>query len=384
MERAIDALLERNRLQLENDMQSAGHDLWPAQKRLGEAIAPLAKERGLIRLAVECDAQVAELRNRLDDWENYGGVGTDRLARARRMRPDVLELMARRNAAAERMGYADYPAAVLASDGMTEAFLGEQLEAFLECRLAGLAHRARSEKVAMENWFRWLYDRYPLERPMEPLPLLSAFARKLGMEGVLERLELSQEPGFGCAGMISPTRIRLQTEEIVDVRSWHTLFHEFGHACLYALLPEGRLPWLSQGVDEWIAVLFENAGIHMMGDERLRAHALETVRADYARAAVSARFELALWRNMAQPEALYEAHYAALGVRVSPEEWALDSFRSIDCMVIGAYALGQRLADELPTQVDWPEVLRVAVRAAANGAGIMDLYEQVRKAGDIQ
>lgn len=122
----------------------------------------------------------------------------------------------------------------------------------------------------------------------------------------------------------------------------------------------------------------------MMGDERLRAHALETVRADYARAAVSARFELALWRNMAQPEALYEAHYAALGVRVSPEEWALDSFRSIDCMVIGAYALGQRLADELPTQVDWPEVLRVAVRAAAEGAGIMDLYEQVRKAGDIQ
>ena len=115
MERAMDALLERNRLQLENDMQSAGHDLWPAQKRLGEAIEPLAKERGLIRLAVECDAQVAELRNRLDDWENYGGVGTDRLARARRMRPDVLELMARRNAAAERMGYADYPAAALAS-----------------------------------------------------------------------------------------------------------------------------------------------------------------------------------------------------------------------------------------------------------------------------
>ena len=67
-----------------------------------------------------------------------------------------------------------------------------------------------------------------------------------------------------------------------------------------------------------------------------------------------------------------------------PEAWALDSFRSIDCMTIGAYALGQRLADALPARTDWPAVLRVAVRAAAEGAGVMDLFEKVREAGGIQ
>ena len=107
-------------------------------------------------------------------------------------------------------------------------------------------------------------------------------------------------------------------------------------------------------MDELIAVLFENAGIRLMGDEALREHAL------------------------------YEEQYAALGVRVWPEAWALDSFRSIDCMTIGAYALGQRLADALPARIDWPAVLRVAVRAAAEGAGVMDLFEKVREAGGIQ
>ena len=121
-----------------------------------------------------------------------------------------------------------------------------------------------------------------------------------------------------------------------------------------------------------------------MGDEALREHALETVRADYVRAAVSARFELALWRDMTRPEALYEEQYAALGVRVWPEAWALDSFRSVDCMTIGTYALGQRLADALPARTDWPAVLRVAVRAAAEDAGVMDLFEKVREAGGIQ
>lgn len=384
MEQAMEALLERNRLQFENDTRNAGHNLWPAQRWLGEAIAPLTKQQGLIRLAVECDARVSELRNRLDDRAHYADAGSDRIALARRMRPDVLELMARRNAAARGMGYADYPAAALAADGMTAEFLDGQLEAFLDCHLAAVARRARAENVDMERWFRWLYGRYPLARRMEPLPLLSAFAGKLGMTHVLERLELCEEPGFGCAGMIAPKRIWLQLEEIVDVRSWHTLFHEFGHACLYALLPEGRLPWLSQGVDELIAVLFENAGIRLMGDEALREHALETVRADYVRAAVSARFELALWRDMTRPEALYEEQYAALGVRVWPEAWALDSFRSIDCMTIGTYALGQRLAGALPARTDWPAVLRVAVRAAAEGAGVMDLFEKVREAGGIQ
>ena len=116
MEQAMEALLERNRLQFENDTRNAGHDLWPAQRWLGEAIAPLTKQQGLIRLAVECDARVSELRNRLDDRAHYADAGSDRIALARRMRPDVLELMAWRNAADRGMGYADYPAAALAAD----------------------------------------------------------------------------------------------------------------------------------------------------------------------------------------------------------------------------------------------------------------------------
>ena len=76
MEQAMEALLERNRLQFENDTRNAGHNLWPAQRWLGEAIAPLTKQQGLVRLAVECDARVSELRNRLD--ERHSGLQLNR------------------------------------------------------------------------------------------------------------------------------------------------------------------------------------------------------------------------------------------------------------------------------------------------------------------
>ena len=82
MEQAMEALLERNLLQFENDTRNAGHDLWPAQRWLGEAIAPLTKQQGLIRLAVECDARVSELRNRLDDRAHYADAGSDRAGEA--------------------------------------------------------------------------------------------------------------------------------------------------------------------------------------------------------------------------------------------------------------------------------------------------------------
>lgn len=370
-----EALLTFNRLQSEN-YEGESHDLQPAQERIRQLLSGMELRRGLVRLAVECEREVRCLRNKLDDYGNYGTNGTKRAELARKMRPDVLELMERRDSAARKLRYDGYADAILSADGITEERLRERLEAYLDGNLEKVSSGARTAKLHMDDWFVWLSRGNALEETCEPMPLLKGFAKKLGLTEVLPRLDIRVADSFCYASQTDGERILMQISPIREVDGWNTLFHEFGHACVYANLPENRLPLLSPLVDEAVAVLFENAAVRLLAKGTLREKAMELLHTEYTRTCISGLFELDLWKDRDGPERLYERWYSRLGVRVEPEKWAIDSFRSIDCMTIFAYTLGQSLADGLSDD----GLLEVFPKIVKNAAD-MTLQDLIRECG---
>ena len=339
------AVVDFNRLQSENNA-GAAHNLQPARECIRTALDGAKRKRGLVCLAMECQPEVYPLRNRLDNWANY--PGETRAGRARKMRPDVLALMERRDAAAVSLGYVGYADGILAADGLQGDWLIGKLTDYLKIHLPATAKWAHEENIAMVDWFSRLHRMAMLMEPSAPMPLLETFACRMGLEPVLPRLSIAMTDHFCFASQTDSRRIHLAISPIDSMYSWCTLYHEFGHACVYASLPQNDLPWLSPLVDEVIAVLFAHTALQLLCDDGLRSRGLAVLHTDYTRACVSGLFKLDLWRNRTDPERLYQNWYSQLGVQVEPEEWALDSFRSIDCMTVFAYPLGQALAESIP------------------------------------
>lgn len=333
------ALLKLQQLQFDNDT-GASHQLLPLQSELHELLNHVTLQHGLVRLWIESDPDVAVLRNQADRWNPPPTAD------------DVLLLMRRRNESAQLLGYADYPWAILATDGMNMTQLRQYLMSLLDQHLAEASAAARQAHVCtMQDWFRWRQQDGVLATPLDPLPLLQLFANKLNLQDILTHTEICIVPDGSCfAACTAPEHFRMQIVPITSVTAWRTLFHEFGHVCTYALTPPSKLPLLSAVTDEILAVCFEHAAAHWLADKALRLAILRDMQLDYTRAAVSAMFELDLWRNPQQVERLYAHHYAPLLSQPDPTQWCHDSFRSIDPMTIHGYALGQQLAENCNAQ----------------------------------
>ncbi len=336
-EKLTNAVFAFNRLQSENN-NGAGHDLLPAQKAIRNALSGFPLQAGLIWHRIETDDTVAPLRNRLDDWNNYPKEN-----RAAAMRQAVLMLMEKRNAAARSIGYDDFPAAILSADGVDEKAVEIILTDYLEQNTADL-HRLMGG-IRMEDWFDRLEELAAMTGELSPIPLLEQFAGLLGIGNLSQKMQLTHG-SFAYAAQLAEEEILLSVSPIRSLRAYATLFHELGHGILYLHLPKNGLPTLTRLADEMFAVLCENAAVRTLQPE-LRDKTLRLMRLEYARTAVSGLFELALWKDQREPEALYARYYQQLGVALQPERWSLDSFRSIDPMTIMGYTLGQSLADDL-------------------------------------
>ena len=357
-----EALVAFNLLQSEN-YDGAAHDLVPAQEHIRQVLSNFTLERGLVRLAVECAPDVRSLRNKLDNSANYGRNADKKLEQAMAMRQDVLTLMERRNAEAKAMAFPGYDAMVLAADGISTGWLKSELQTYLDRHLTTVAHRVKAERLSMDEWFSWIKHLGALSKTYEPLPLIEAFEKRLGLKDILPCLDVQVTDSF-CFASQTQTSIHMQVSPVKDADSWTTLFHEFGHAYVYASIPENDLPWLSPLVDEVIAVLYENAAIRLLAEEPLRTCALNLRHIEYTRTCISGLFELALWQDRSDPESLYEQWYSRLGLHVDPAMWSLDSFRSIDPMTIFAYTVGQSLADALPDEKFIPILQELSPQAA--------------------
>jgi hypothetical protein len=352
--------------------------------RYASAFTPTDRQSEIVRTLLSRDLvdknpAAAKLRNRLDDWNNYrdddsasassatSSTTDRRLALARKMRSDVLDLMYIRNGLAKDQGYHSYPDLVLATEELNRERLIKMLHDFLDANLPHAQHLIKKYDIHWESWFSDLNRIAPLAEsfpgtsapapspafPFDPSTAINRFLELLGLTDARSKIKIAfQDHGFaGMTSEVAPGDIRVMVEPIASLAGFKVLFHELGHALTYCFNQEQDLfRILPASYDEAMAVVIEYFAPRLLLGPTLQKKAAEIDVLEHTRCAISALFELELWESPApkQPEELYLKHYGRLGVQIDhPELWALDSFRSIDPVYIHNYVIGAVLAPRL-------------------------------------
>ncbi|MGI6358702.1 MAG: hypothetical protein ACOX2K_08440 [Bacillota bacterium] len=377
VKRYLRLFFELQLAQWQNYAQGAKHDL----SRLDAALYACLREETCLsgcspeaqpiyaairrRGLVDRHPQVSRLRNRLDDWDNYGAGLTEevrkdsqayRVALARRMRPDVLQLMALRQNLARARGCSSYPHLVLQTEGLDYDWTRAQVTRYLQRHLPTGRRLIAAHDIKWNTW--WSDLRLLGELPLvdDAQALAASLLQRLGLADAWPRISLHiREDGLaGYTGVITPgADVHVLVRPVRSLSALATLCHELGHACYHALRrAEGWQQLWSSSYDEAMAVLLEWVGLHVLLGEGTRLRRTQEIALlENVRCAISYLFELELWQAPEQAEPLYLQHYGRLGLDLGePLLWALDSFRSIDPMYIQNYVLGAIVAEQMLTR----------------------------------
>ena len=365
----LDLFFQLQKLQWQNYAEGAAHDL----NEVNEAIFTLLDDsRGteptqsrpatvwqaiVSRGRVDNHPKVAALRNRLDNWDNYAdGIlpiadsKAARLALAKNMRADVIELLALRQHLARQQGFASYVDLVLAGEDLSLDMILSLIDDYLQDHLAAARELVQKYQISWTNWFTDLdamsstIGAYP---PTEEL--VASLLRALGLAAIQDKLSIvSRKEGFtGYTGVLSPGKdVRILVRESNSIRDLLTLGHELGHALAHLCNANSGLylTWTGS-FDESMAITIEQiaAQLWLSPEQRKLARAIWTL--EGVRCSLSFLFELALWRCPTQAEANYYRYYGLLGIDLGdPAIWPLDSFRSLDPIYIHNYVLGDIIA----------------------------------------
>jgi hypothetical protein len=369
--RYLELFWKRQRYQWDNYVAVARHDLSAVDDEIFKLVAScrdtfeFSGRRGevintiMIRELVDKHPDVAQLRNRLDDWDNYAhGLSTAqkqdsahyRLIVAQRMRHDVLQLMKIRQHLAQDLGFPSYVALVLSTEGLELESLITLLEQYLKDNLMAARALVKTHHLSWPTWFCDLDAIGHIDQDLNPPGIITPFLERAGFGQLQDTiLSISQEQAIaGYAGILSvPNDIRILIRPVRSLRGWLTLFHELGHGIAHALNVETGVFRTWTGVyDETMAVVIEHIAAFMLLDQTNQEAAQALSVLESTRCAISALFELALWDHPEAAERLYVQHYSQLGFNiVSPEIWAVDSFRSIDPVYIHNYVIGALVAN---------------------------------------
>jgi len=316
------------------------------------------------RDAVDLEPTVKALRDRLDADDTYG-AGLDLHEKAVRMMPDVFQLMRLREAAAVHLGAASFPALVLASEELDARWLSHFLDDFLEKNLPAARGLATSLGLNPVNWFRKLDSLAGPPPTTDPVELWGRLV------DLLHPGDLPAEPSFfiedrGLAGYTGvlrvPDDIRILARPAKSLHQWLTLAHEMGHALRHLSCKQsGVLATWTTVDDETSAIIVEHLASTALLPDRLAGAARDIQLLEAVRCAISARFELDLWKDPNDAQRLYAKWYGQL-VResVDPALWALDSFRSIDPMSVFSYVIGYEAGNQTALlDVKEPQLVRL-------------------------
>lgn len=313
------------------------------------------RRSSVLRLAarrdvVDLEPTVKALRDRLDADDTYG-AGLDLHEKAVRMTPDVLRLMHVREVSALRRGTASYPALVLASEELEAQWLRQFLDNFLDSCLPTARGLAASLGLNPVNWFR------KLDSLAEPPPITDPVELWGRLLDLVHPGDLPAEPSFfiedrGLAGYTGvlhvPDDIRILARPAKSLHQWLTLVHEMGHALRHLSCAQtGVLATWTTVDDETSAIIVEHLASAALLPDRLAGAAQDIQLLEAVRCAISARFELDLWKDPNDAQRLYAKWYGQL-VKESfdPALWALDSFRSIDPMSVFSYVIGYKAGNQ--------------------------------------
>ena len=263
--RYMELFWAQRRSQWENYVDEAHHDLCTYDEQAFELLSPyqgaleghtrLEKVLNAIidRACVDSHPHVAQLRNRLDDRDNYtcNIQSIDQRDRIRflqllsgRMREDVLQLMRQRQCLARRLGYGSYPELVLWSEDLDleaiRVFLLDQIKRSLPAAAA----LAKGYEVRWSSWTEDLASVGYHSTPPDPAGLVVVVLRCLGLDRLNAVIStVVKEQGIaGYAGILSvPDDIRILVRPITDLQQELTLYHELGHAIAHALNKEAGI-----------------------------------------------------------------------------------------------------------------------------------------------
>jgi hypothetical protein len=370
--RYLELFWERQHLQWENYVADAGHNLSAVDARIYTLVVQnkdrfeLPGRQGQVldaiidRELVDKHPQVTQLRNRLDDWENYAAGLSEakkrdpahyRLALARRMKPDVLRLMQLRQRLARELGFPSYVELVLGEEGLASRSLITLLEKCLEDHLVEARELIQAHQLTGPTWFSGLSTIGRIEQGLQPTKIVDQFLERMGfgaLRGAI-RIHAQPQPIAGYAGILSiPDDIRILIQPVITLQGWLVLFHELGHAIAHALnTATGLFTTWTSAHDETMAELMARIAALVLLDEDNQRAARQLFLLETTRCAVSALFEFELWEHPEAAERLYTQHYRQLGFDIAdPEIWALDSFRSIDPVYIHNYVIGSVVAEK--------------------------------------
>jgi len=370
--RYLELFWERQRLQWENYVDDAGHNLSSVDAKIYTLVVQNKDRferpgrRGQVidaiinRELVDKHPQVAQLRNRLDDWRNYAAGLSQarkrdpalyRLTLARRMKPDVLRLMQVRQRLARDLGFPSYVELVLGEEGLASRSLITLLEQYLEDHLNDARELIQAHQLTWPTWFAGLGTIGHIEQGLQPTKIVDQFLERIGF-GVLRgavRIHVQPHAIAGYAGILSvPDDIRILIQPVSSLQDWLVLFHELGHAIAHALnAATGVFTTWTSTHDETMAELMAQIAALVLLDEDNQKAARQLFLLETTRCAISALFEFELWEHPTAAERLYAQHYRQLGFDIAaPEIWALDTFRSIDPVYIHNSVIGSVVAEK--------------------------------------
>jgi len=222
-DRYMELFWKKERYYWENYTDNAKHDL----NGLDEEFFYLANEyrdmefsgrKGTVtkmiitRDLIDKHPDVAVLRNRLDDLDNYSqdcpvGLDSDslRVIQAKRMRNDVLELMHRRESLAKEYEFTSYPHMVLWCDEVELDWLLNELKQFLEENLPITRKILKKFSIDSITDLSRLHERKLPSFNLNPHALTRQLLQQLGYVNIMESIRITVNDGdlWGYVGVIS-------------------------------------------------------------------------------------------------------------------------------------------------------------------------------------
>lgn len=310
----------------------------------------------IARGLVDKDPQVAVLKNRLEQVENYQGSDdffqldplNQKIVLAMNKKQDVQKLQGLREQLAKRQGYSSYQQLIQKTDQLPADYHQKVIIPYWQNSKSRAQKLITKYGLTYTNWFKALEELKVFSKVKNAEKYLAKFSHCWGFNKLKTQLKIKiQQQGWaGYTAHLSPNQVKIAIKPLTNFYAFKTFCHEVGHALFYLYNQQSNLNQiLPPSLSETLAVVFEYLALKSLADEMALDFSWDIFELDYIRCALLACFEADLTLNPTQGDVLYQRQWQELNLIVAnPVLWNNNSFFSLDPYYIHNYVLGVELA----------------------------------------